>query len=40
MLAAQGCNTTDPDAVRFEVVMADGTRAAYVLCYRNGRSPQ
>ncbi len=38
MLAAQGWNTTDPNAVRFEVVMADGTRADYVLCDRNGRS--
>ena len=34
MLADQGWNTTDPNAVRFEVVMADGTRADYVLCGR------
>ena len=38
MLAAQGWNTIDPNAVRFEVVMPDGTRADYVLCDRNGRS--
>lgn len=38
MLATQGWNTTDPNAVRFEVVMTDGTRADYVLCDRNGRS--
>jgi type I restriction enzyme, R subunit len=38
MLAAQGWNTTDPNAVRFEVVMPDGTRADYVLCDRHGRS--
>jgi len=38
MLAAQGWSTTDPNAVRFEVVMPDGTRADYVLCDRNGRS--
>jgi len=38
MLAAQGWQTTDPNAVRFEVVMPDSTRADYVLCDRNGRS--
>lgn len=38
MLAAQGWNTTDPNAVRYEVVMPDGTRADYVLCDRHGRS--
>jgi len=38
MLAAQGWNTTDPNMVRFEVSMSDGTRADYVLCDRNGRS--
>lgn len=38
LLAAQGWNTTDPNAVRFEVVMPDATRADYVLCDRNGRS--
>lgn len=38
MLAAQGWDTIDPNSVRFEVVMSDGTRADYVLCDRNGRS--
>lgn len=38
MLDTQGWNTTDPNAVRFEVVMSDGTRADYVLCDRHGRS--
>ncbi len=38
LLAAQGWNTTDPNAVRYEVVQEDGTRADYVLCDRNGRS--
>lgn len=38
MLAEQGWNITDPNSVRFEVVMPDGTRADYVLCDRNGRS--
>ncbi len=38
MLAAQGWNTTDPNAVRYEVVQGDGTRADYVLCDRHGRS--
>lgn len=38
MLAAQGWNVADPNAVRFEVVMPDVTRADYVLCDRNGRS--
>ncbi|MDP2809535.1 MAG: DEAD/DEAH box helicase family protein [Rhodocyclaceae bacterium] len=38
MLAAQGWNTADPNAVRYEVVLDDGTRADYVLCDRNGRS--
>lgn len=38
MLANQGWNTTDPNAVRFEVVMPDSTRADYVLCDRNGHS--
>lgn len=38
LLAAQGWQTTDPNAVRFEVVMPDGTRADYVLCDRHGRS--
>lgn len=38
MLTAQGWNVADPNAVRFEVVMSDSTRADYVLCDRNGRS--
>lgn len=38
MLTAQGWNVADPNAVRFEVVMPDSTRADYVLCDRNGRS--
>lgn len=38
MLASQGWNTTDPNAVRYEVVQGDGTRADYVLCDRHGRS--
>jgi len=38
MLASQGWDVTDPNEVRFEVVMPDGTRADYVLCDRNGRS--
>lgn len=38
MLTAQGWNVVDPNAVRFEVVMPDSTRADYVLCDRNGRS--
>ena len=38
LLAAVGWNTTDPNAVRFEVFMADGTRADYVLCDRHGHS--
>ena len=38
MLAAQGWNTADPNAVRYEVVQGDGTRADYVLCDRHGRS--
>lgn len=38
MLAAQGWDATDPNTVRFEVVMPDSTPADYVLCDRNGRS--
>lgn len=38
MLSAHGWNVADTNAVRFEVVMPDGTRADYVLCDRNGRS--
>ena len=38
LLAAQGWNIQDANAVRFEVVLPDGTRADYVLCDRHGRS--
>jgi type I restriction enzyme R subunit len=38
MLADQGWNTLDTNSVRYEVVLADGTRADYVLCDRHGRS--
>lgn len=38
LLAAQGWNTLDTNAVRFEVVMPDGKRADYVLCDRHGRA--
>jgi type I restriction enzyme, R subunit len=38
LLAAQGWNTQDRNAVRYEVVLTDGTRADYVLCDRHGRS--
>ena len=38
LLAAQGWDTQDTNAVRFEVVMPDGTRADYVLCDRHGRA--
>lgn len=38
LLAAQGWNTQDTNAVRFEVVMPDGKRADYVLCDRHGRA--
>ena len=38
MLTAQGWDVTNPNAVRFEVTMPDGTRADYVLCDRNGHS--
>jgi type I restriction enzyme R subunit len=38
LLAAQGWNTQDTTTVRFEVVLADGKRADYVLCDRHGRS--
>ncbi len=37
-LAAQGWNTQDANAVRYEVVLPDTTRADYVLCDRHGRS--
>lgn len=38
MLVAQGWDTTAPNAVRYEVVMPDSTRADYVLCDRHGHS--
>ncbi|CAM8667976.1 HsdR Type I site-specific restriction-modification system, R (restriction) subunit and related helicases [Comamonadaceae bacterium] len=38
LLAAQGWNTQDTNAVRFEVPMPDGKRADYVLCDRQGRA--
>ncbi len=38
LLAAQGWDTLDTHAVRFEVQLPDGTRADYVLCDRHGRS--
>lgn len=40
LLAAQGWNTQDPNAVRYEVVLPGSTRADYVLCDRHGRSVQ
>jgi type I restriction enzyme R subunit len=38
LLATQGWNPLDTTAVRYEVVLPDGTRADYVLCDRHGRS--
>ncbi len=38
LLRDQGWNIQDPNAVRFEYMLPDGTRADYVLCDRNGRS--
>ena len=38
LLADQGWKITNPNAVRYEVVMADGSRADYVLCDRHGHS--
>jgi type I restriction enzyme R subunit len=38
LLTAQGWDTLDTNAVRFEVQLPDGTRADYVLCDRHGRS--
>lgn len=38
LLAAQGWDTLDTNAVRFEVQLPDGTRADYVLCDCHGRS--
>jgi type I restriction enzyme R subunit len=37
-LADKGWNTLDPNSVRYEYVLPDGTRADYVLCDRYGRS--
>ncbi len=37
-LADQGWNMQDPNSVRYEYVLPDGTRADYVLCDRHGRS--
>lgn len=37
-LAALGWNVQDPNSVRYEVVLDDGTRADYVLCDRAGRA--
>jgi type I restriction enzyme R subunit len=38
LLTAQGWDTLDTNAVRFEVMLPNGTRADYVLCDRRGRS--
>lgn len=38
LLKSQGWNTLDLNAVRFEVVLPDGTRADYALCDRHGRA--
>ena len=38
LLATQGWDVLDTNAVRFEVQLPDGTRADYVLCDRHGRS--
>ena len=38
LLSAQGWDTLDMSAVRFEVQLPDGTRADDVLCDRHGRS--
>ncbi len=37
-LKDQGWETQNPNAVRFEYLLSDGTKADYVLCDRNGRS--
>jgi type I restriction enzyme, R subunit len=39
LLAAQGLDTLDNNAVRFEVQLPDGKRADYELCDHRGRSP-
>lgn len=38
LLAVQGWDVLDTNAVRSEVQLPDGTRADYVLCDRHGRS--
>jgi type I restriction enzyme, R subunit len=38
LLKAQGWNTHDPNAVKVEAVLSDGSKADYVLCDRHGRS--
>ena len=40
LLAAQGWNTLDTHAVRFEVTLPGGIRTDYVLCDCHGRSRQ
>src|SRR5580658_1740658 len=37
-LKDEGWEVTNPNAVRFEYPLPDGSRADYVLCDRNGRS--
>jgi type I restriction enzyme, R subunit len=37
-LKGEGWETQNPNAVRFEYVLPDGTKADYVLCDRNGRA--
>jgi type I restriction enzyme R subunit len=37
-LSDQGWEVQNPNAIRYEVVCGDGTRADYVLCDRHGRS--
>ena len=37
-LKQQGWDTHNPNSVRYEVFLGDGTRADYVLCDRHGRS--
>jgi type I restriction enzyme, R subunit len=37
-LKDEGWEVTNPNAVRFEYVLADKTKADYVLCDRNGRA--
>mgnify|MGYP001359678703 CR=1 FL=1 len=37
-LTDQGWNIQDPNSIRYEYTLGDGTRADYVLCDRHGRS--